>query len=160
MIINENLYLSDCENLTSLGNLREVKKALFVGGDTYSLEKLGNLEKVGYISMSDNIEDLGNLKEITFGSLDLHNSYIKSLNNLERVGKDLNLRYCGSLKDLGKIVHVHGSIHLEECRSLKTLGEIKFIYGKTSFIYLRDSGITRDYIKEFKPKLLSKCRFK
>lgn len=76
MIINGSLYLSDCENLISLGKLKEVKKALFVGGDTYSLEKLGNLEKVGYISMSDNIEDLGNLKEISFGSLDLHKTHI------------------------------------------------------------------------------------
>lgn len=70
------------------------------------------------------------------GNLDLSESRIESLGNLEEVNGDINLRYCHNLKDLGYIL---------EC---------------SSRIELNNTGITKEYIIKNHPNLINKITWK
>jgi hypothetical protein len=114
------------------------------------------------IIVNCSIESLGNLKEVN-GNLDLSwNSNLKTLGNLEKVNGlkfntlgNLNLFNCRNLKDLGNLQFVYHSLFLGNCKNLKTLGKLSFAYR----IYLKDSGVTEEYIRKEKPKLLGNCKW-
>lgn len=91
MIINGSLDLEFCKNLTSLGNIEEIKGDLFLFG-CEKIKSLGELEIIkGHLIGNTELESLGKLKIIE-GGLNLRRSInIKDLGNLEYVGVEITI---------------------------------------------------------------------
>jgi hypothetical protein len=77
------------------------------------------------------ISDLGNLVGVE-GELDLYDSSIVSLGELEYVGGDLKLWDCQNIKTLGKLKKVEGYLSLS-FSSIESLGELEFVGGGLYF---------------------------
>jgi hypothetical protein len=92
------------------------------------IKSLGKLKRVdGYLDLSNSqIEDLGDLEEVGW-ILYLKNTPIKSLGKLKRVGGSLYL-YNSQIEDLGNLEEVRGDLHLENT-PIKSLGKLKRVGG-------------------------------
>jgi hypothetical protein len=77
------------------------------------------------------ISDLGNLVGVE-GELDLYDSSIVSLGELQFVGGDLKLWDCQNIKTLGKLKKVEGYLSLS-FSSIESLGELEFVGGGLYF---------------------------
>jgi hypothetical protein len=101
------------------------------------IKSLGKLKKVsGNLNLSNSqIEDLGDLEEVG-GYLDLKNTPIKSLEKLKRVGRDLYLSN-SQIEDLGDLEEVRWYLFLENT-PIKSLGKLKKVGGS---LYLSNSQI-------------------
>ena len=103
------------------------------------------------------IESLGNLEEIiqNFRGLNLMKcEKLKTLGKLTKVPFFINASYCENLISLGELKEV-GSLNLRSCKKLRSLGKLKI----ANEIILKDSGIIEEYIKKEKPWLLSVCKW-
>lgn len=106
----------------------------------------------GSLDLSESsIESLGNLEEITFnfrGLILIKREKLKTLGKLTKVLFFINASYCENLISLSELSEVSSF-------NLKSLGRLKI----ANEIILKDSGITLEYIRKQKPYLLSKCRW-
>jgi hypothetical protein len=128
--VDGDLILNRCINLKTLGKLKEVI------GDirflyTNTIETLENLETVGgnlvlssYYDPNLNfkLKSLGKLKFVN-GLLDLDNTEIKSLDNLEYVGDRLFLRNTKNLNSFGNLKKVQYNIYLKNSNILNIMTE-------------------------------------
>jgi hypothetical protein len=82
---------------------------------------------VGDVDLEDreDIFDLGNLVGVE-GYLNLDESSIESLGQLEFVSGNLGLWYCQNIKTLGKIKRVDGYLDLSDS-SIESLGDLTFV---------------------------------
>ena len=62
------------------------------------------------------------------GNLNLYNTKIESLGNLQSVGGDLDLEDCTELESLGNLESVYGSLNLKHT-PIKSLGNLKNVDG-------------------------------
>jgi hypothetical protein len=88
------------------------------------------------LSYRKDISDLGNLVGVE-GYLDLYESSIESLGELEFVKGDLSLFRCKNIKRLENLKKVEGALILTSS-SVKSLGNLQFVGGN---LYLIDSSI-------------------
>ena len=84
------------------------------------------------------ITSLGNLQSVD-GYLNLYKSQIESLGNLKSVGGDLNLENCKELSSLGNLENVGGDLYLFNCKKLESLGNLERVDGN---LYLENTKIT------------------
>ena len=112
----------------------------------------------GSLDLSESsIESLGNLEEITVnfrGLILIKCEKLKTFGKLTKVPFFINASYCENLISLGELREV-GSLNLKACKNLKSLGKLKI----ANEIILKDSGITLEYVKKEKPWLLEKCKW-
>lgn len=133
MIIKGNLDLQN-SSIESLDELKEVR---------------GNVN----LSFSKNLKDLGNLSKVfSFTAIDC--STLFSLSNLEFISGSLILKGCNNLTNLGKIKSLNYWLNITDCYNLKSLEYIESVNG---VLYLKNSGVTEEYIKKYKPQLLKNC---
>lgn len=108
----------------------EIHSDITISGE--QIKELDNIEKInGSFGLVDSvIEDFGILKEVT-GFMYVNSwkvvSNFKSLNNLEIIGDDLNLRY-SNVEDLGKLKKVGGKLSLRDTK-VKNLGVLEYVGG-------------------------------
>lgn len=180
MIINGNLDLSKT-NIESLGELKEVKKELFLNS-CVRLTSLGNLEVVKYFLSLENcisLESLGNLrylKRFNFKNC----SRLKDLGNLIKLEDEDVYQYdfsslisltffkikeskasidfsnCFKLPSLFDLTKIDGDIDLTGCKSLKDLGKLRNIRGE--IIIDNKTGLTKEYIKTLNSKIRNKIK--
>jgi hypothetical protein len=133
MIINGNLDLSYCENLTSLGNLEKVNGNLYL--EESNIKTLGNLKTVNgdlNLDITFNLESLGKLEKVNgnlslyqshiiliekdieiIGNLDLNHSKINFLNSKLTIDGNLNLEWTKEIKNFSnKSIYVGGDLYL------------------------------------------------
>lgn len=159
MIVNGNIDLSD-SNIETLGKLKEIKG--FINLQVCeNLKDLGELKKInGDLKISwSKINSIGNLREVQ-GDLDIVNCYdLTSLNKLKVVSGVVNLFKCKSLVSLGNLQLIDGEfLSVEYCKNLKNLGKLSELSGDFD-IYLKFSGITKEYIEKHKPELIGRCKW-
>jgi hypothetical protein len=101
--------------------------------DIFDLENLVGVE--GDLDLSDStIESLGELEYVA-GNLTLYDSfYIKTLGNLKKVDGYLNL-FNSHIESLGELEYVEGGLNLMDCQNIKTLGKLKFVGGGLNIEY-------------------------
>ena len=101
--------------------------------DIFNLENLVGVE--GDLDLSDStIESLGELEYVA-GNLTLYDSfYIKTLGNLKKVDGYLNL-FNSHIESLGELEYVGGGLNLMDCKKIKTLGKLKFVGGGLNIVY-------------------------
>jgi hypothetical protein len=102
------------------------------------ISDLGNLVGVeGELDLYDSsIVSLGELQFVG-GYLTLRSCKITTLGNLKKVEGGLNLRY-SSIKSLGELEFIDGYLDLSNCENIKTLGKLKRVDG---YLNLRYSSI-------------------
>ena len=114
--------------IDSLEDIKAVDGDLWFGNTTYKpkIRSLGKLEIVnGKLNVPFYIENIGSLKRVE-GNLNLKDSEIKSLNNLEYVGGDLLIHSDFNLKD--ETLEVIGKIKRYKKRIVKTYKNKKTNY--------------------------------
>ena len=142
--------LRNCEELTDLGNLKNVGEGLALNNT--NITSLNNLEYVGnYLVVSETpIKDLSKLKYVG-DYLKLNNTNIESLGDLEEVGgyiyaPDTQLVSLGKLKKvgeyldvqntdittLGNLEYVGGNLYISYCEKLNSFGELTYVGGGIS----------------------------
>jgi hypothetical protein len=135
MIINGTLDLSECFNLTSIDKITEVNGILLLN-DT-KVSTIPKNIKFNWRSSLDisytKISNVNFLKNKTFKRLNLSGLQFKKLPNGLETLMELRLNDCFELKELPNDLKV---------------GEI---------LYLKDSGITKEYIMKNRKDLLHKC---
>ncbi len=100
------------------------------------------------------ISSLGNIKKVKgFVSL-LGCINLKSLGNIKFIMEDLTAN--DELESLGELEEVKGDLRLQRCKNLKSLENLLKVKG---FIYLENSGVTKEYVEKEKPNLLKRCRW-
>jgi hypothetical protein len=89
-----------------------------------------NLTHVGgYLNLSDSkIEDLNNLERVDGGLYIYHCANLTSLGKLKSVDGYLDARYT-SIESLENLEEVIGKLNLYNCQNLKSLGKLKFVGG-------------------------------
>ena len=90
------------------------------------------------------IESLGNLQSVG-GNLDLRGTPIKSLGNLQTVGGYLDLKGT-PIKSLGNLQTVGGNLYLRNT-PIESLGNLQSVGGGL-YLYLYDTPISRKYSEE------------
>ena len=117
-------------DLLNVTNSSRIDTDIIIRGEL--IKTLGEVEKInGFLGISDSsIESLGNLKRIKkdfwIGSYTVR-SQLTSLNNLEYVGGDLNLRY-SNIKNLGRLKKVGGKLSLRDTE-IQDLGHLEYVGG-------------------------------
>ena len=97
----------------------------------------------GGLDLQDSsIESLGNLQSVG-GKLDLYGTPIKSLGNLKSVGRDLFLEGT-SIESLGNLTSVGGYMDLSHT-DIQSLGNLKSVGGN---LFLRGTPLSKIYTKE------------
>jgi len=107
-----------------------INKDVIVRGE--QLKTLSGVEKIkGFLGISDSsLESLGDLKEITgdfWMSSHTIFSRLTSLGKLEKVGRDVSLRYSNVI-DLGKLKEVGGKFSLKDT-PIENLGSLRYVEG-------------------------------
>jgi hypothetical protein len=101
----------------------------------HDISDLGNLVGVeGELDLYDSsIESLGDLEFVGYLTL-WRCKNIKTLGKLKKVEGDLNLRY-SSIESLGELQFVNGRFSLFGCKNIKTLGKLKKVEGGLNLNY-------------------------
>ena len=73
--------------------------------------------------------------------LDLYETDITSLGNLQSVNGYLDLRYCYKLTTLGNLKSVNGGLNLYRCTNLTSLGDLKSVGGDLILSYSKISSL-------------------
>jgi len=110
--------------------------------DKKEKKSLNGIEQIkGSLLLHDSeLVNLGDLKEITYSLAIYSNtiiSRITTLGKLERVGKNIRLRY-SNIVDLGQLKEVGGSLNLRDTK-IDNLGSLKYV-GKNLFLPVRLRG--------------------
>ena len=91
------------------------------------------------------------------GTLDLSNCReLKNISGITQIKGNLKLNNCNNLISLGDLEEVEAYLYLVNCKYLKSLGKLKN-YNNQKGIRLARSGITEQYIKREKSRLLKNC---
>jgi len=132
-IIRGNVNLMYCKNLKRISGVTKIK---------------GSIDLYGCNIFSD----LGDLIEVN-NFIDLRTTAIKTLGKLQKVGS-INLSLTG-IQDLGNLEIVTKHINISNT-NLDNLGKLKTVGGR---IILRDSKITKEYVRKYKPELFESCEW-
>jgi hypothetical protein len=149
IIINERQYRQIIES-ESNERLLEISVDEFLSAENvifrnYKKKGYQGIRLVGNLTFySNNWKDFYRLFEHVIeidGNLDLINTNVMSLGNLESVSGYVDLRYCDSLIDLGKLKKVGGSLDLSKTKidNLGNLEEVR-IYLDVSESLIEDFG--------------------
>ena len=133
----KNTNITTLDNLEYVGHflelgstkIKDLNKLKYVGGyvnlwGVRRFESLGDLEEVGgFVKLSDtNIKSLGKLKKVG-EYLDVQNTDISTLGNLEYVGGNLYISYCEKLNSFGELTYVGGGISMRGTPLAKRMSE-------------------------------------
>ena len=108
-----------------------------------SLDFFDKDRKVAWNIIQKIVERKGNPPYSIEGDLDLSNTPIESLGNLQSVGENLDL-HGTEIKSLGNLISVGGYLDLYNTR-IESLGNLKSVGGD---LYLYDTPISRKYSEE------------
>jgi len=134
IIINERQYRQIIES-ESNERLLEISVDEFLSAENvifrnYKKKGYQGIRLVGNLTFySNNWKDFYRLFEHVIeidGNLDLINTNVMSLGNLESVSGYVDLRYCDSLIDLGKLKKVGGSLDLSKTK-IDNLGNLEYV---------------------------------
>jgi hypothetical protein len=148
IVISESQYnrLIEAEEEQKVLNIPSLK---FFNDDWFQLQKFLETKGNPPYSIGGNlnlreslIKSLGNLQSVG-GDLNLYNTPIKSLGNLTSVGGYLNLENT-SIKSLGNLTSVGGYLILENT-PIKSLGNLQSVGG---YLDLRKTPLSKMYSEE------------
>ncbi len=154
-IIKGNLYLAN-SNLKSLGSIKIIQGECQCSGS--SLDVFGENLIAVYddiiLAYSRQLKTFGKSLTKCYGNLSLTKcESLKNLGNIESIGRTLNLTGCKSLISLNQLKYAD-KIYIEDCPLLKTLPKDLKV---SKNIYIKNSGITRNYMEKEKPDLFESC---
>lgn len=154
-VIKGDLYLTN-SNLKSLGSIKFIQGDCQASGS--SLKVFGeNLIAVSgdiILAYSHELKTFGKSFKKCYGNLSLTKcGSLENLGNIESVGRTLNLIGCKSLTSLNQLKYAD-KIYIEDCPLLKTLPKDLKV---SKNIYIKNSGITKEYMKKEKPDLFESC---
>lgn len=154
-IIKGDFYLAN-SNLKSLGSIKIIQGECQASGS--SLIEFGENLIAVYddiiLAYSHELKSFGKGFKKCYGNLSLTKcESLKNLGNIESVGRTLNLTGCKSLTSLNQLKYAD-KIYIEDCTLLKTLPKDLKV---SKNIYIKNSGITKEYMKKEKPDLFESC---